>query len=270
MKPKITTISFLFLLILLANVGLAQNRSYFKPLERNQRFGNQKLQRNILKVEPTKLIIGGINLSYERLLTKSMSVNLRAKYHSLGFIERNIDGFEVSGDNYSFGLSERPRFYHWGIDAEYRFYIKNKKAGSGFYIAPYGRCFNYTGSIESLYSTTVLDKPVKIDGDLKTSIGALGAGVQLGAQWLIKDKVSIDWGFAGLGIDRYVFEVGVKSDNLNNTIDKYTTDLQNVLGEVSGFLTRKIAFNALDNELSSKVPFWMVGFKSSITVGIVF
>ncbi len=270
MKTKSNSAIITCLFLVLSTLGTAQNRTYFKPLERNQRFGIQKTKMNILKVDPTKLALGGLNLSYERMLTRGMSVNIRAKYHSLGFIERSIDGFEVSGDNYSFGLSEGPRFHHWGIDAEYRFYIKNKKAGSGFYIAPYGRYSNYLGSIESLYSSTVLGKTVQIDGDLKTSFDIWGAGAQLGAQWLIKDKVSIDWGFAGLGIDRYVFEVGVKSDNLNNTIDKYTTDLRNVLGEVSGFLARKLAFNAIENELTSKVPFWMVGFKSSITVGILF
>jgi hypothetical protein len=270
MKPNTASTCFLCLALLLASVCTAQNRSYHKPFERNQRFANPKIQNNILKVDPTILLLGGPNLSYERLLTKSMSFNLRAKYHPLGFIERSIDGFEVSGDDYSFGLSSRPRFYHWGIDAEYRFYIKNKNAGSGFYIAPYGRCFNYSGKIESLYSSTVLDKQVKIDGDLKTSLGAWGAGVQLGAQWLIKDKVTIDWGFAGLGVDRYVFEVGVRSDNLENTVGRYAANLGKVLGVVSGFLSRRLAFNAINNELYSAVPFWMVGFKSSITVGVKF
>jgi hypothetical protein len=227
-------------------------------------------QKNILKIDPLKLVFGGVNLSYERLLTPSSSINIRAKYHSLGFIERWIGDFSTSGDNYAFRLTDHPHFQAIGVDAEYRFYIKNKKPAQGLYIAPYARYQNYTGKFESLYATSIANQPIFINSDLKTSFTIWGAGVQLGAQWLIKDKVSIDWGFAGLGIDRYSFKVSVSSDNLYDTVDEYTRDLRYVLGGVSNFLAKKVAFNALDNELSSKVPFWMIGWKSFLTVGIAF
>jgi len=226
--------------------------------------------KNIIKIDPGKLLVGGISLSYERLLQTSSSINVRAQYHSLGFIERWIGDFSTSGDNYTFRLTDHPHFHALGVDAEYRFYIKNKKPAQGFYIAPYGRYLNYSGKFESLYKTTIAKNPISIDGDLKTSFNIWGAGVQFGAQWLIKDKVSIDWGFAGLGVDRYSFKVSVRSDNLYDTVDEYTRDLRYVLGGVNGFLAKKLAFNALDKELSSKVPFWMVGWKSFLTVGIAF
>jgi hypothetical protein len=231
---------------------------------------NSETPKNILKIDPGKLILGGINLSYERILTPGTSVNFRAKYHPLGFVERNIKGFKVSETDYSFELADRPAFYHFGLDAEYRFYIKNKYPGKGFYLAPYAHYLNYTGTFKSNYTSEFGDLPVSIDGSLKTSFGIWGIGLQLGAQWKISDRVSIDWGFVGLGIDRYNFEVAVNSGNLDNLVDKYSNDLQNVLGGVSGFLSRKLAFYALDNGLSSSVPFWMVGWKSFLTVGIAF
>jgi len=227
-------------------------------------------KKNLLKVDLVKLAFGGINLSYERVLTQRSAINFRAKYHSLGFIERSVDDFSTSGENYTFGLSDRPHFHAIGFDAEYRFYLKSKKAAQGFYIAPYTRYLNYSGAFESFYSGTVAGMPVNIDGDLKTSFNIWGGGVQLGIQWLVKDKVSIDWGFAGLGLDHYQFKVEVQSDYLSDEVDEYTRDLQDVMGGVSGFLAKKLIFNTLDNELSSKVPFWMVGWKSTLTVGIAF
>jgi hypothetical protein len=227
-------------------------------------------KKNILKIDPGKLILGGINLSYERVITQWTSINVRAQYHSLGFIERWIGDFSTSGDNYTFGLSKKPDFYAIGFDAEYRLYLKNKKSVRRFYIAPYLRYQNYTGKFESLYTGTFLNKPVSIDGDLTTSFDIWGGGAQFGIQWIIKDKVSIDWGFAGLGADNYTFQVGVKSDNLNNAVDQYTSDLQNVMWGVNSFLAKKLAFYALENKLSSDVSFWMIGWKSFLTIGIAF
>jgi hypothetical protein len=252
----------------------AQDLPFYKkmqPAEEEAKMSKvDKFHNNILKFNPGRLLLGSLNLSYERIVSKHQTVNVRIKYHPLGYIERSIDHFSASGDNYSFDLVDKPHFYHFGVDAEYRFYVKNKMVAHGFYLAPYARYFNTSGKLESRYTGSFSGDPVQIDGTLKTTFNVFGLGAQTGVQWLINDKVSIDWSFAGIGVDWYVFSVGVSSDNLKNTVDKYSSDLQNVLGGVSGFLSRKLAFSALDKELHSSVPFWMVGWKSSLTVGIVF
>jgi hypothetical protein len=227
-------------------------------------------KKNVLKIDPGKLILGGINLSYERILSRNTSINFRAKFHPLGFVERTIDGFSVNGNDFTFKLTNRPQFYHIGFDTEYRFYINKKNAARGFYIAPYLHYLNYTGKFESNYTSKVSDLPVNIDGNLKTTMNIWGIGTQAGIQWRINKRISIDWGVAGLGIDRYVFGVEVNFKNIANMVDKYSSDLQNVLGGASGFLARKLAFSVLDDQLSSSVPFWMLGWKSFLTVGIAF
>jgi hypothetical protein len=227
-------------------------------------------KKNVLKIAPGKLILGGINLSYERIITSKTSLNFRVKFHPLGFVERSIDGFSVSGKDFKFKLTERPRFHHFGFDTEYRFYMNNKNTAKGFYVAPYLHYLNYAGKFESNYSSKIGDLPVDVNGSLKTTMNIWGIGVQTGVQWRINDRISIDWGFAGLGVDRYSFGVEVMSDNLESMVDKYSNDLQNVLGGESGFLARKLAFYILDDQLSSSVPFWMLGWKSFLTVGIAF
>ncbi len=46
-----------------------------------------------------------------------------------------------------------------------------------------------------------------IDGDIKTGYTAnrFGYGLKIGAQWVIKDLITIDWNFGGLGADLYRF-----------------------------------------------------------------
>lgn len=227
-------------------------------------------KKNTLKLDPVKLILGGINLSYERVLTRRTSINFRAKFHPLGFVERTIDGFSVSGSDYTFKITDRPRFHHLGFDAEYRFYVSNKYKTQGFYVAPYLRYLNYAGNMESNYTGAIGGSPVNIDGSIKTTLNSWGIGLQTGVQWRINNKISIDWGIAGLGIDRYVFGVNIMSPNIEDSVDKYMSDLQNMVGGVSGFLLRKLALKTIDNGLSSSVPFWLIGWKSFLTVGIAF
>lgn len=227
-------------------------------------------KKNLIKVDPGKLLLGGINLSYERVLTPKTSINFRAKFHPLGFVERSIDGFSISGADYTFKLTDKPLFQHIGFDTEYRFYINNRNNASGFYVAPYLHYLGYSGRFRSNYTSKIGDMPVDIVGNLKTTMDIWGVGAQIGVQWRINDRISIDWGFAGLGVDRYVFGVDVMSENIANVVNEYSDDLQDVLGGASGFLSRKLSFYILDNELSSSVPFWMVGWKSFLTVGIAF
>jgi hypothetical protein len=162
----------LVLLVLLFHepaVSQIQGNNYLsnRP-KRDFTFGSEAgFKKNILKIDPGKLIIGGISLSYERVLSPGASVNFRAQYHSPGFIERGIGDFSTTGDNYTFGLTRRPDFYALSFDAEYRFYLKKKRAARGFYVAPYARYMNYTAKFESLYTGTFANQPVSIDGNLK-------------------------------------------------------------------------------------------------------
>src|SRR5690606_35117457 len=77
----------------------------------------------------------------------------------------------------------------------------------GFYIAPYARYGSLGFSQISNVNTTVYDEEgnaTTVD-QLKTGIAVsrYGFGLKFGSQWLIKDKVSIDWNFGGLGADLY-------------------------------------------------------------------
>ncbi|HNW51094.1 MAG TPA: DUF3575 domain-containing protein [Prolixibacteraceae bacterium] len=271
MKIVAFLIGFVLILFISEGVNASErgNEGIHRPLGVRSGLPDD-MNRNILKMNPGKLLLGGINLSYERIITQKTTLNIRAKYHLMGFVERRIRDFSTSGENYSFGLTDKPHFYSLGIDAEYRYYLGKRKVAQGFYVAPYLRYQKVNGEFQSEYSTTVVDPSIRISGALNTSFKIWGGGGIMGYQWILNDWISIDWSFVGLGIDHYNFRVGVQSDNLYDVVDTYTQDLQKAMGSVSNFLAKRLAFNALDNELRSDVPFWMVGWKSSLTVGIAF
>lgn len=227
-------------------------------------------RKNVLKIDPVKLILGGINLSYERVITHKTSINIRAKYHSLGFIERTIGDYSTSGDNYTFKLINKPDFYSFGVDAEYRFYLNRKNVSRGFYVAPYGRYLNYTAKFEGEYTGMISQKLTTINGEIKPTLTIKGVGAQIGVHWLLKNHVSIDWGIAGLELDRYNFGVSIKSDAINNALDQYASDLKNIVGGFNSFLVKKLTNIAIDRCLNPDVSFWMVGCKGFFTIGYSF
>ena len=114
---------FLFFL----NPIFSQNIERRSSRDRSEQEAEYKLEKaykkNLIKVDPGKLLLGGINLSYERILTPKTAVNIRAKFHPLGFVERTIDGFSFNGSDFNFILTDHPHFNHFGFDTEYRFYM---------------------------------------------------------------------------------------------------------------------------------------------------
>ena len=152
-----------------------------------------------------------LNFSYERVLTDRFSAQLTYGYGMpKTALPAQISDVEGLG-SYDFRLTG------WKLTPEFRMYLKKSKgAPKGIYIAPYGRFAN------SKIATT-FDMSIDKDGDgvLETSPGTLelslsekGFGLQIGAQWLIKDKVAIDWFWFG---PRYAMQT-VKLSASNATL----------------------------------------------------
>ena len=112
---------------------------------------------NIIKVNPISLAFGNINLTYERALNTSSSIQISANYWY------KIFGTEVQG---------------LGARLGYRFYITNrvKDAPEGFYAGP-------QVSINSLK-----------ERNSEESVSAIGVGAMLGYQWVFGSGVTLDLG----------------------------------------------------------------------------
>ena len=213
-------------------------------------------RRNIVKLNVPNLAFGNITLNYERILSARNSVAL-----NVGFI-RPQQPIGVISD--AFNADETisaPEFSGITATGEYRFYSRKKGAGRGFYFAPYAR-----------YASHELDFNADIQGNFSsvaTRLSAIGLGGQIGMQWLIKDRIAIDWGILGLAAQWYNLKITYQSplgEDLN--FDEIRADLEAEID--SSPLNNKLEFTSTDDSLEAKMPFLFGGARTYLSVGYKF
>jgi Protein of unknown function (DUF3575). len=126
--------------------------------------------KNVFKINLGSLAVSTFNFQFEHAVAEKQSLQL-------GFF---YTGFKVSDTKFS-GL---------GITPEYRFYMSQKGAPKGFFMAPFLRYQNF----KLTNSTTDFTTGETIDE--KAKLSTFGGGAILGFQGLIGNVVSIEV-FAG-------------------------------------------------------------------------
>jgi len=213
-------------------------------------------RRNIVKLNLPNLAFGNITLNYERILSARNSVAL-----NVGFIRPQKP---ISFINDAFNTDESisaPEFSGITATGEYRFYSKKKGAGRGFYFAPYARYANhkldFNADIQDNFTNVV------------TQLSAIGLGRQIGMQWLIKDRIVIDWGILGLAAQWYTSKTTFTSplgEDIN--FEEIKADL---IAEIDDSpLTNKLEFTSTENSLEAKMPFLFGGARTYLSVGYKF
>lgn len=119
---------------------------------------NAQPKKNVLKINPLSGLVKTANISYERGLTNSSSLQL-------GFFWSGIKLGDI-------------RYQGFGITPEYRIYLGKQDAPEGFYIAPFARYQNF-----SLKET---------ETKAKATLSTLGGGAIIGSHWLLGETFSID------------------------------------------------------------------------------
>ena len=212
--------------------------------------------RNIVKLNLPNLAIGNITLNYERILSARNSVAL-----NIGFI-RPQQPFSLLND--AFNVDETvstPEFSGFTATGEYRFYSKKKGAGKGFYFAPYARYANH----KLTFDTDIQDN----FSNVSTQLSTVGLGGQIGLQWLIKDRIAIDWGIIGLAAQWYTSKTTFTSplgEDIN--FDEIRADLEAEIEDSP--LTNKLEFTNTENSLQAKMPFLFGGARTYLSVGYKF
>lgn len=115
-------------------------------------------QDNAIKVNIFSPIVRTLNLSYERVLSESSSIQFGFYY----------TGFSGAGMQYR----------GFGITPEYRLYLSESDAPAGFYVAPFLRYQNITITVE--------------ETDDEGTLSTFGGGLVVGKQWVFKERVTLD------------------------------------------------------------------------------
>jgi hypothetical protein len=154
----------------------------------------KKPARNFIKVNLMNLALRNYSFQYERALSKRFSVALGYRLMPTGgiplwsTIETMVD---ITDKDVKDALT-KVQVTNTAITPELRLYVGRKGYGRGFYLAPFYRY--------SVYETASL--PIKVDNNTR-SVNLSGKltthtfGLQLGAQWMLSKRISLDWWIIG-------------------------------------------------------------------------
>jgi Protein of unknown function (DUF3575) len=183
----------------------------------------QQKEDNIIKINVPALFFKNISLQYERVVGKKQSFAVAVRYRPEGKIpfQKTVENF-VDDKSIRVDLGTIGNF---GITPEYRFYFSKKGAANGFYIGPFVSYNHYSGNVPINYNDYDDINHVSIERTavFKGSINTFTTGFQLGAQWKLSDKISLDWWIAGpnYGIGKGTFDFAGTLNDIEQISMKY-------------------------------------------------
>ncbi|RLD35335.1 MAG: hypothetical protein DRI88_01310 [Bacteroidetes bacterium] len=190
-----------------------------------------KYKKNVIRWNLTPFLLWGkhnINIGYERVLKPYRSFSLNAGYFVLPSLFEGIyDSLDIQRSGKKWGFT---------VSGDYRFYFKkrNKRmAPDGLFWGAYGSFHHY----EFENSIKVLNSPT-IEGDLTlgASINIISAGVELGYQFIIKERLSIDIIFMGPSLSMYTKRFTLGGDLEFDEEDEYLQAIYDILkNTIPGF-----------------------------------
>lgn len=225
-----------------------------------QRVVDSTSRKNTIKVDLTSYILfrNVAVFTYERVIKSNQTWSITGGLQQFPtLIGTLLDSVNITREAKASGIK---------LGGEYRFYLQKEnkyKAPRGVYIGPYTTFHKYANS----RSIEVNNNGLLENADLKTDLSILNIGLQLGYQFVISNRWTIDMVFVGPSISNY----SLKSKLEGN----YTFEPDDITNEVVLALIDKYpAFKQLinENEFASKgkVSNWAYGYRYQFQVGYHF
>jgi hypothetical protein len=196
-------------------------------------------------------------VSFERVLK-----NNRSWGAMLGYVQFPVIGSLGS----SITSTGNPRNTGYVVGGEYRFYLgKENKfyAPHGVYIGPYANYFSFSNGHDLNYTNPTTGTVT--NASLSTELKVLNIGVQLGYQFLINDRWTIDMVFIGPSVSNYALDTSV-----SGTIDESLLSSELVKALADRFpLVKDLVDNQSANVHGSSSS-WGKGFRYQFNIGYHF
>jgi len=158
----------------------------------------------------------------------------------------------------------------YSIAADYRFYLKKENkypAQRGIYIGPYAAVY-YLESTNTVSKND--DQIAAAAAGIQTNLLILNLGPELGYQFVIKNRVTIDLILAGPSIGRYrlkmkgVGQVSIEDPELNEAIQA----LRDILVDRYDWLSP--LFDGEEVEVTGTTSTWNLGMRYVVQIGYRF
>jgi len=165
------------------------------------------IRKNVIKFLPVNLPFQSISFEYERMFSSKNSFTV-----GLGLPNNKsvIGKYGITDDNIS-GL-KNAEYSTMHIRAAYRHYTGKHALPQGFYLEPYLKYQKISGTI----NTQSTDPIAPFNEVFDLNYNTMNLGIQLGTQFLISKRVSIDFYFLGLEAGLLNGELSAMHDNVDN------------------------------------------------------
>ena len=227
------------------------------PLMLNAQLNTEISYKNSVKLNTVGLILHNASIIYERNLNSHWAVLAGAGYRWGGDLPKLFGLGDLVVSSKSGGL----RGYN--ITPELRYYFNFCECGgspSGLYAGLYTRLSGYEGDLRFHY----WNGTEYIDAGVATNFREMGGGIQIGYQFIFKERFMVDFMFAGPRLTR---------DKIGFTIDSdYMEDLIPIIEEE---INKRLEWLGKDpitiypsTEIEAKFGF--KNFRYGIAIGILF
>lgn len=219
-------------------------------------------RRNVIKIDITSywLYRNAIVFAYERVTKNKphQTWGITAGYQQFP----NLSGSDLDSIN----VKKEYSASGFKLGGEYRFYLQKEnkyRAPHGVYIGPYTTLHNYSNNRH----LEVPNNGTLEYADLKTRLNILNIGVQLGYQFVLNNRWTIDLVFVGPSFSYYSASMKLDGD--------YTFDPDEISNEILlAMMDQFPAFNELINEgefnSSGRIDTWGYGYRYQFQIGYHF
>jgi hypothetical protein len=216
---------------------------------------------NTVKLDLTSQLLysKSVVFSYERVLKTHQSMAFTAGYHTFPTLVSLGSNIHVTDDNKRNG---------YVLGAEYRFYLakENKYAAPhGVYLGPYLTYHQFANNrnIEVTNNDGSMSQAI-----LDTKFNVLNIGVQLGYQFIINDRWSIDFAFIGPSTSHYSANIDLGGNFTADELSEHHQEILQALADKFPFLKDLLEDKTVS--ASGKSSTWSFGYRYFFQVGYHF
>ena len=213
--------------------------------------------KNIVKVNTAALLFSNVSLLYERKLNEHWTVLAGTGYRWGGSVPKVLGLGDVIVSSETNGITG------FSITPELRYYFNFCECGgspSGFYTGLYTRFTKYYGDL----TFNVWNGSEYYDALVTSNLRELGGGLQLGYQFIFKQRFTVDFMFAGPRLSTYKLKADLDSDDLEALVSAIE----------EGINERRAAIGmdpiSIDPSAELEANFGFKNFRYAIGVGFLF
>ncbi len=213
--------------------------------------------KNSVKVNTAALLFSNVSTLYERKLNQHWTVLAGAGYRWGGNAPKALGLGEAIITTESSGITG------FSLTPEVRYYFNFCECGgspSGFYAGLYGRYTKYFGSLSFNFWNGSEYKQALVASNLRE----LGAGLQLGYQFVFKQRWTVDIMFAGPRLSTYKLSADLDSEDLEALISTIEEEINKKLDWLG------MDPISIDPSTELEVNFGFKNFRYAIGFGILF